>query len=259
MRHRRGVSGVREILLHADALLHEDVADLAEVVEKRLLDDLARQRRRPLGVLGERRARHGQFRGKRAAVVFALVHLGVEGEVAELRLRERVDLRRGVLARRELAEHHGEKLRVGQLLEGKALQAVVAIRIHDAARRHIVPDHGNLSRFVEAESGLRGRLLDVACAHAGKGRERFGRVGLLLCTAKGGDVGFDRGDTLVVELALHLGQAGSRGIVVIEGLVNRHDLRVGRMVVFQEHLANQLLEVTLVELLAQAFERILVA
>ena len=122
-----------------------------------------------------------------------------------------------------------------------------------------MPDHGNLSRFVEAESGLCGRLLDVACAHAGKGRERFGRVGLLLCTAKGGDVGFDRGDTLVVELALHLGQAGSRGIVVIEGLVNRHDLRVRRMVVFQEHLANQLLEVTLVELLAQAFERILVA
>ena len=187
------------------------------------------------------------------------MHLGVEGEVSEFRLRERVDLRRGVLARRKLAEHHGKKLRVGQLLEGKALQAVVAIRIHDAARRHIVPDHGNLSRFVEAESGLCGRLLDVACAHAGKGRERFGRVGLLLCTAKGGDVGFDRGDPLVVELALHLGQAGRRSIVVIGGLVNGHDLRVGRMVVFQEHLADQLLEVTLVELLAQAFERILVA
>ena len=187
------------------------------------------------------------------------MHLGVEGEVAELRLRERVDLRRGVLARRELAEHHGKKLRVGQLLEGKALQAVVAIRVHDAARRHIVPDYGNLSRFVEAESGLRGRLLDVACARAGKGRERFGRIGLLLCTAKGGDVGFDCGDTLVVELAFHLGQAGGRGIVVIGGLVNGHNLRVGRMVAFQEHLADQLLEVALVELLAQAFERILVA
>ena len=187
------------------------------------------------------------------------MHLGVEGEVAEFRLRERVDLRRGVLARRKLAEHHGKKLRVGQLLEGEALQAVVAIRVHDATRRHIVPDHGNLSRFVEAESGLCGRLLDVACAHAGKGRERFGRVGLLLCTAKGGDVGFDRGDPLVVELAFHLGQAGGRGIVVIGGLVNGHNLRVGRMVVFQEHLADQLLEVTLVELLAQAFERILVA
>ena len=113
MRHRRGVPGVREILLHADALLHEDVADLAEVVVKRLFDDLARQRRRPLGVLGERRARHGQLRGKRTAIVFPLVHLGVEGEVSEFRLRERVDLRRGVLARRKLAEHHGKKLRVG--------------------------------------------------------------------------------------------------------------------------------------------------
>ena len=30
-------------------------------------------------------------------------------------------------------------------------------------------------------------MLDVACAHAGKGRERFGRVGLLLRTAKGGE------------------------------------------------------------------------
>ena len=50
-----------------------------------------------------------------------------------------------------------------------------------------MPDHGNFSRFVEAESGLCGRLLDVACAHAGKGRERFGRVGLLLRTAKGGE------------------------------------------------------------------------
>ena len=113
VRHRRGVPGVREILLHADTLLHEDVADLAEVVVKRLFDDLARQRRRPLGVLGERRARHGQLRGKRTAVVFPLVHLGVEGEVSEFRLRERVDLRRGVLARRKLAEHHGKKLRVG--------------------------------------------------------------------------------------------------------------------------------------------------
>ena len=42
MRHRRSVPGVREILLHADALLHEDVADLAEVVVKRLFEDLAR-------------------------------------------------------------------------------------------------------------------------------------------------------------------------------------------------------------------------
>ena len=68
VRHRRSVPGVREILFHTDALLHEDVADFAEVVVKRLFDDLARQRRRPLGVLGERRARHGQLRGKRAAV-----------------------------------------------------------------------------------------------------------------------------------------------------------------------------------------------
>ena len=109
------------------------------------------------------------------------------------------------------------------------------------------------------KAGSAGSLPDVACAHAGKGRERFGRVGLLLCTAKGGDVGFDRGDPLVVELAFHLGQAGGRGIVVIGGLVDRHDLCVGHVVVLQEHLANQLLEVALVELLAQAFECILVA
>ena len=62
------------------------------------------------------------------------VHVGEEREVAELALRERVELGRSVLRRVELAEHEREHRHVGKVVERYAVEVEIAVGVGDAAR-----------------------------------------------------------------------------------------------------------------------------
>ena len=169
-----GVPRIHEHVLVADLALLEHVENLAGVCEARFCDDLAGQRRKPLDVFRKSRCAHNKLRLNVVHVFTDFVDLGVQREVSELPLGQRVDFSCSVLCGVEFAQHKREDCRIRQVFEWESCQIEISVRIRDTVRVDRVVQTRNRRIGIERIAWLLGRVVDVGNSQMRKSRDCSG-------------------------------------------------------------------------------------
>ena len=255
-RERRGVARAQEVLLEADLLLRQDVADARGVGKARLAPDLARDGGKRVHALRERGGAHHERRVGKGEVLVARVRLAEEVEPSEVRLDEGVKLGGGVSSRVQPAEKVGEHADPRQLPHGEAAQVEVVVDVVDAVRVELVGDAGQRRLDVDWRRLRRGRL-DVGDGELRQGRERLGGVRGLLLRAQRGDLLAHGGELVVSHAGAQALELG--GLLVRCALGDGHELHLGGVGARAHELSEQALEEAVVEPLLELGERVLVA
>ena len=242
--------------LHGDFLLCEDVEDLALAGEIALGEDFSYEARHVFNVGLKRRGADDQLWREPLSAAGNLVNFREGGEVAQLALDDGVDFSGRMMRGVKLAKHHCQHAHVGQVLKGHAIEAEIAVCVGDAVLLNCVAQQRQGMAVLHAVCRLVGSIADVLDAELRKLCEVFGRVRGFLRGAENLDFAFD-----LREVFGGHRRGGLREALFEDGLpvvIGGNELDVCPMVVFQDELAQQLLEVAGVDLLAQALEGVVV-